>query len=100
MCSAFRWARQPAGRNVHSPAPSWRTRPARTISLCDSASASAGACFSVGSREGDRGATPRKPIFLPPARTLDKEPAMAYEVPPLPYEYDALEPHIDKATME
>jgi superoxide dismutase, Fe-Mn family len=25
---------------------------------------------------------------------------MAYEVPPLPYPYDALEPHIDKATME
>jgi Fe-Mn family superoxide dismutase len=25
---------------------------------------------------------------------------MAYEVPPLPYDYDALEPHIDKATME
>ena len=25
---------------------------------------------------------------------------MAYEVPALPYAYDALEPHIDKATME
>src|SRR5688500_7746646 len=25
---------------------------------------------------------------------------MAYEDPPLPYDYDALEPHIDKATME
>jgi Fe-Mn family superoxide dismutase len=25
---------------------------------------------------------------------------MAFEVPPLPYDYDALEPHIDKATME
>ena len=24
---------------------------------------------------------------------------MAYEVPDLPYAYDALEPHIDKATM-
>src|SRR3954447_11691371 len=24
---------------------------------------------------------------------------MAFEVPPLPYEYDALEPHIDEATM-
>jgi Fe-Mn family superoxide dismutase len=32
--------------------------------------------------------------------TTDKEPAMAYSVPPLPYAYDALEPHIDKATME
>ena len=25
---------------------------------------------------------------------------MAYEVPPLPYDYDALEPHIDEATMQ
>ncbi len=25
---------------------------------------------------------------------------MAYSVPPLPYAYDALEPHVDKATME
>jgi len=25
---------------------------------------------------------------------------MAYELPPLPYKYDALEPHIDKATLE
>jgi Fe-Mn family superoxide dismutase len=25
---------------------------------------------------------------------------MAYELPPLPYAYDALEPHIDKATQE
>ena len=24
---------------------------------------------------------------------------MPYEVPPLPYDYDALEPHIDEATM-
>jgi len=24
---------------------------------------------------------------------------MAYEVPPLPYDYDALEPHIDAQTM-
>jgi superoxide dismutase, Fe-Mn family len=28
-----------------------------------------------------------------------KEPAMPYEVPPLPYDYDALEPHIDEQTM-
>src|SRR6185437_1314126 len=27
-------------------------------------------------------------------------PDMAFSVPPLPYAYDALEPHIDKATME
>ena len=24
---------------------------------------------------------------------------MPYEVPPLPYDYDALEPHVDEATM-
>ena len=36
------------------PAPIWRTSPARTISLCEIASASAGACFSVGSRYSDR----------------------------------------------
>src|SRR5438874_11722764 len=24
---------------------------------------------------------------------------MAFEVPPLPYDYDALEPHVDEATM-
>jgi len=28
-----------------------------------------------------------------------KESQMAYEVPPLPYDYDALEPHIDEQTM-
>jgi Fe-Mn family superoxide dismutase len=31
---------------------------------------------------------------------MKEELPMAYEVPPLPYDYDALEPHIDKATME
>ena len=36
-----------AGRST-CPAPSWRTSPARTISTCDSASASAGGSFSVG----------------------------------------------------
>jgi Fe-Mn family superoxide dismutase len=29
----------------------------------------------------------------------EKEPAMPFEVPDLPYAYDALEPHIDDATM-
>src|SRR6266576_651651 len=28
-----------------------------------------------------------------------EEPPMPYEVPPLPYPYDALEPHIDEQTM-
>src|SRR6201996_9220183 len=32
---------------------------------------------------------------------VTKEPLqMAYSVPPLPYDYDALEPHIDEATMK
>src|SRR3954452_155182 len=46
--AAFWCARQPAGSHDHRPAPTWRARPARTISLCERASASAGACFSVG----------------------------------------------------
>ena len=36
------------GSQVQSPAPSWRTRPARTISRCESDSASAGSSRSVG----------------------------------------------------
>src|SRR3954465_12128597 len=31
---------------------------------------------------------------------MKEEPAMAYEVPPLPYAYDALEPHVGEATMK
>jgi len=30
---------------------------------------------------------------------LTKERLMAYSVPPLPYDYNALEPHIDEQTM-
>ena len=37
-----------AGSHDHSPAPTWRIRPARTISLCEIASASAGGWRSVG----------------------------------------------------
>src|SRR4029453_14123769 len=33
------------------------------------------------------------------SRHLGKEHSMAFEVPPLPYDYTALEPHIDEATM-
>jgi superoxide dismutase len=29
----------------------------------------------------------------------NQEPQMAFELPPLPYDYDALEPYIDAATM-
>src|SRR4051794_21722898 len=57
ICSTLRCARQPAGMNVHSPEETWRINPARTISLCESASASAGASFSVGSRKFDRRVT-------------------------------------------
>src|SRR3954452_15436006 len=39
------------------------------------------------------------PDPVPSIRRARGEP-MAYEVPPLPYGYDALEPHIDKQTME
>src|SRR5271157_4087292 len=44
----------------------------------------------------------RTAVTIGPSSTdLDKElTAMAYSVPPLPYAYDALEPYIDKATME
>src|SRR5207253_4839959 len=48
ICSTLRWTRHPAGRNVHRPEASWRIMPARTSSLCDSASASAGGSFTVG----------------------------------------------------
>ena len=34
-----------------------------------------------------------------PGELRDKGVQMAYEVPDLPYDYDALEPHIDEATM-
>ena len=55
MISTTRWwTRQPAGSQVHMPAPIWRTSPALTISLCEIASASLGGCFSVGSRNWDR----------------------------------------------
>src|SRR5712692_877249 len=57
----------------------------------------------MGSRANAR--PPRCPLIeqragLTGEPNLDKEPPMAYTVPPLPYAYDALEPHIDKATME
>src|SRR5688572_27634269 len=48
MPLTFSITRWPAGSQVQSPAPSWRTKPARTISLCEIASASAGSSRSVG----------------------------------------------------
>src|SRR3954452_72878 len=53
ICTAFWCTRQPAGSHDHSPAPTCRARPARTSSLCDRASASPGACFSVGRTSWD-----------------------------------------------
>ena len=40
----------------------------------------------------------RAPSSRAPTRSSEGE-QMAYEVPDLPYDYDALEPHIDEATM-
>src|SRR6185503_13658503 len=40
----------------------------------------------------------RPPRYLPPATV--KEPLMAIELPPLPYEKNALEPHISAETLE
>ena len=52
-------------------------------------------------RHGPRGYVPLIEQRSPNANQgSDKEPHMAYSVPPLPYAYDALEPYIDKATME
>jgi hypothetical protein len=48
ICTTRWWTRQPAGSHDHSPAPTWRISPARTISLCETASASAGGSRSVG----------------------------------------------------
>src|SRR5215212_3483102 len=48
ICSTFRCALQPAGRNVHNPALTCLPSPARTVSRCDTASASAGASLTVG----------------------------------------------------
>ena len=48
ICSTFAWTRQPSGRNVHRPAPTWRMNPPRTRSLWLAASASAGSSRSVG----------------------------------------------------
>jgi superoxide dismutase, Fe-Mn family len=38
-------------------------------------------------------------IFKQNGKLNRKEPQMAFELPPLPYDYDALEPYIDEETM-
>src|SRR5690349_11928139 len=101
-CSTFWCTRQPAGIHDHRPVPTCRTSPARTSSLCDSASASAGGCFSVGSRYWLSRVIGAKSLVIernPKRFESHREVPMAYEVPPLPYDYDALEPHIDEQTM-
>ena len=42
ICTTFWWTRQPSGRNVQTPALTWRMKPPRTSSLWLAASASAG----------------------------------------------------------
>src|ERR1700686_4855378 len=42
---------------------------------------------------------PMGPSDRTPFPTSFKERAMAFSVPPLPYDYNALEPHIDEQTM-
>ena len=71
------------------------------MSLCESASASAGGWRSVGRRSWDRrtaGPNTSDRLEAPRHHPTTGAP-MAYEVPPLPYDYDALEPHIDEQTM-
>src|SRR5919198_5448706 len=41
----------------------------------------------------------RRRVSISSEATAQKGAQMAFEVPPLPYDYDALEPHIDEATM-
>jgi Fe-Mn family superoxide dismutase len=41
-----------------------------------------------------------KPVFLHELVITQKQRIMAFELPKLPYAYDALEPHIDARTME
>src|SRR3954454_15440644 len=45
-------------------------------------------------------ANARREYAIASTNTPRKGAHMAFEVPPLPYDYDALEPHIDEATMK
>src|SRR6516164_1437802 len=55
-------------------------------------------CRSRARPEGRPGGRPR-PRFYDRHYTR-KEPSMPFELPPLPYDFGALEPHIDARTME
>src|SRR5687767_6398743 len=73
------------------------------MSLCETASASAGACFAVGREYVARRVRASEALVVDPSRKAwkhDRVDPVAYEVPPLPYDYAALEPHIDEATMK
>src|SRR4051794_24148561 len=48
ICTTFWCTFQPSGRKVYSPAPTWRTKPPRRRSLCETASASPGSSRRVG----------------------------------------------------
>ena len=69
ICTAFWCTRQPAGIHDHRPEPTWRMSPARTMSLCESASASAGGWRSVGRKYSDRRVTAR--TLVSTARRVD-----------------------------
>src|SRR5437870_5628093 len=66
ICSTFRWTRQPSGRNVQTPAATWRMKPPRTSSLWLTASASAGSSRSVG-----RNSCEARAIMRCPGRLLE-----------------------------
>src|SRR5258708_9691738 len=53
-----------------------------------------------GSASNQRLRTSGQDATGPHQRTTTGETTVAYEVPPLPYDYAALEPHIDEATMK
>src|SRR4051794_37594466 len=104
ICTTFWCTRQPAGSQLQRPAPVWRTMPARTSSLWLSASASAGASRSVGMKAWlSRVTAPADYRRVSCRRQFDLRQKgsapMAYEVPSLPYDYNALEPTIDEQTM-
>ena len=60
ICTTFWCTRQPSGRNVQTPALTWRMYPPRTRSLCETASASAGGSRRVGMKSWDWRATMRR----------------------------------------
>src|SRR5262245_32150119 len=81
------------------------------MSLCEIASASAGGWRSVGKKSCET-RMERETLAVSdgilrlcrvacgiPFRRRARGVPMAYSVPPLPYDYDALEPHIDSQTM-